>query len=463
MKILICLKNHFVAFAKNQKGSFAVTLAFILPLIITAAGVAMDTSEAYLTKKRLGQALDASALAAAGTEGTYDELYERLEIYLQRNYSNSNYPMPDTLNMTLSSELLTANATTTVKTSFMKVFGKSEIEIYVETEVKRDVRGVEVVMVLDNTGSMAGSNIAALKTASENFVNILFDGASNDNAVKIGLVPYATSVNVGTYGLGQNPDGSYYGESFVNNPLSLSYDTSNSDEWHGCVLAEDSPDDTLDHNGPWDMYRYCRDSNTDNPVCDYSTGGRRGRRGRRGGGQSQTITPNHTPNYNCSISSIMPMNSDRNALLNHISDMGANGNTLGNYGLVWGWRVISPEFPFEEGADYDSRQWDKVIIMMTDGINTMHHYYSAYGQTSQHNISAGDLDTKMEEVCENIKDENITIYTVTFASGVNENTKDYFRNCASSPDKYHDAPTQDDLVTVFEQISRELSNLYISK
>jgi hypothetical protein len=143
--------------------------------------------------------------------------------------------------------------------------------------------------------------------------------------------------------------------------------------------------------------------------------------------------------------------------------MEAEGHTLGNFGLVWGWRVISPEFPFQEGSPYGDREWDKVIIMMTDGVNTMHPYYSAYGPTYTHNVDPGDLNEKMEDVCHNIKQEDILLYTITFESGVDENTKDYFRNCASSPDKYHDAPSQEDLITVFEQISRELSNLHISK
>lgn len=100
---------------------------------------------------------------------------------------------------------------------------------------------------------------------------------------------------------------------------------------------------------------------------------------------------------------------------------------------------------------------------MTDGINTMHPHYSAYGRTSSHSVSPNDLDEKMEDVCEAMKEEDIIVYTVTFESGVDNDTKDFFRRCATSEDKYFDAPSQDDLIQVFEKISRELSNLHLSR
>lgn len=157
----------------------------------------------------------------------------------------------------------------------------------------------------------------------------------------------------------------------------------------------------------------------------------------------------------------MPLSSVQQDLLDNIDTMQASGHTLGNYGMTWGYRVVSPEYPFEEAADWDNDIWQKAVIMMTDGVNTMHPYYSAYARTSDHDIDASDLNDRFEEVCENMKDDGITIYTITFAGGVNESTKDFYRDCATSEDQYYDAPSQDALIEVFETISRELSNLYI--
>ena len=157
----------------------------------------------------------------------------------------------------------------------------------------------------------------------------------------------------------------------------------------------------------------------------------------------------------------MPLTSDQTGLLAATSNMNASGATLGNFGMVWGWRVLSPEEPFSEGAPYDSKDWDKVALVMTDGVNTMSNVYSAYGRSNEHSIDANDLDDRFAEVCQDMKNQDILVYTVTFDSGVDADTKDLFRSCATIPGNYHDAPSQTELVAVFQQIARELSNLFI--
>lgn len=49
-------------------------------------------------------------------------------------------------------------------------------------------------------------------------------------------------------------------------------------------------------------------------------------------------------------------------------------------------------------------------------------------------------------------------YSVT-----NTNAKNMIKNCASSPEKYFDPPSNAALVASFNQIAAELRNLYLSK
>jgi len=63
------------------------------------------------------------------------------------------------------------------------------------------VNKLEVAMVLDNTGSMAGTKLSTLKTAASNFVDTLSSAAARSadpDAVKIGLVPFSMTVKVGS-------------------------------------------------------------------------------------------------------------------------------------------------------------------------------------------------------------------------------------------------------------------------
>jgi len=365
----------------------------------------------------------------------------------------------------------------------MRIFGYDNLDVDAVTVVQREVRGLEVVMVLDNTGSMStDNNIGTLKTATANFINILFDSVDDPELVKVGLVPYASSVNVGPYGLGLNFDGDDYGEPFVVPPdddeyagyynglnqytgnnygiaeEDLEYDPSKKGQWHGCVLAGDYPLDTEDHDGPWEMYRHDYNGNDYYADRDYYSSW-----SSYDSTYAEVYNAYYGPNVSCPRQPIVPLTSDQDFLLDAAANMRADGNTLGNFGMAWGWRVISPEEPFIEGSEYNDENWDKVVLIMTDGVNTMSNIYSAYGRSNEHSIDAGDLDDRLEETCQNMKNSGILIYAVTFDDGVDQDTKDLYRDCASSTSNYHDAPTQQDLEDVFEQIARELSNLHIKQ
>ena len=326
-------------------------------------------------------------------------------------------------------------------------------------------------MVLDVTGSMATvvdgvSNIDALKTASENFVTILFDRAIFDDTIKVGIVPYSTAVNVGPYGLGYNPDGSVYGNGFVNNPDNLSFDQSQKWAWHGCVLALDSPSDTQDSDSSteWEMYRHSFRQARDNFYRSWSND--------YNNWWYRVYDNYYGPNYSCNKSHILPLTSDEESILDHIDTFYANGSTLGNLGMAWGYRLVSPAEPFDEGASYDDDEWQKAVVMMTDGDNYMNPYYSAYGGYREHNVDVQELNERLEQTCTNMKEQGITIYTITFSYqtgtsngqpvyNIDDETRGVYERCASETKKYYDALGQDELINVFEAISRELSLIHI--
>ena len=454
------------SYIKDVTGTIAVLFGVMAPLLIGVAGMSLDYSQAYLVKQRLAQALDAAALAATASSTNQAEIEQKVREFFDANYPEEKLGVTFEPSVQLIGDEVIVSGTAQYHTLFLGILGIDTLDVDGSTTVLREVQGIEVVMVLDNTGSMStNNNIQALRNAASNFIYILYgidveDGQSADpdnldsmvtrdpDYIKIGLVPYSTSVNVGPYGLGEDTNGDYYGASFVNNPHNIPYSTNQwGYDWLGCVLADDSPNDTLDHEGPWDMYRYCRDED-DDPYC-------------HGYWHYGTYYPYRKPNEICPRAHVVPLTSSPTELKHMINYMEARGHTYGNYGMVWGGRVLSEDYPFEEGHDWDNQYWRKAIVMMTDGQNTMHPYYSAYGPTQDHNLNAGSLNNKFIDVCDDLKAKGAIIYTVTFYSNVPESTKDYYRQCATGEDYYHDAPNQEDLIDVFETISRELSNLHI--
>ena len=424
----------------------------MLPVLIGGTGLALDVGESSHVRQRLCSALDASVLAGASSSMDDDEIEDTINEYFDQNYPDDAIGVASDLDVDIDDNEVTASVTADYETRFMRVLGRETITIACSTTVQRNVKGLEVVMVLDNTGSMGGSNLTSLKTSATNLVNILFDTVNDPEDVRIGLVPYSLSVNVGPFGIGEDLDGDAYGTAFVNNPLGRTYDNTPDtfDEWDGCVLANAYNDDVTDNEGPWDMME----------PGEMSTRRECSGRGRR---RTCEDVPYFDAYRNYCPEPVTPLSSVQQTLLDAIDDMSADGYTFGNYGMVWGYRLISPDYPFEEGSDYDDPEWNKAIIMMTDGDNDVGNSgtYSAYGWGSDHGMSDSDLNDKFEEVCDYAKANDIIIYTITFTSGISEATKDYYRECATDLNHYYDAPTQAELENVFEDIAYALAKLHI--
>lgn len=490
------IRKSWKNFAIAEGGAIALAFAFAIPAFLSAAGIAVDIAQAYNVKARLGNALDKAALAAGSMTGNNESIQERTALFLEANYPAHKVGTPYDIEIDISDDFITMSASSRVDTSFMAIFGYEYINVSERVVVAREVRGLEVVMVLDNTGSMStNNNIATLRTASNNFINILFDAAADPEDIKIGMVPYSSSVRVGRYGLGQYPDGTAYGtgSSFVTLPSGVSYTNSHSSStgWYGCVVEHEGtnynaaathvsgsygqlwktatncttstncrghgwdansssndpyPDDIPDsYQGPWDIYMYGTVKRNCTGTCN----------------PKYTFNKASQPNVYCPYAYLMPLTSNRASLIANVATMQAEGATLSNVGMAWGYRVLSPDFPFEEGVEWDDQEWRKAVLMMTDGETSMGGDYTSYWFTAKNNIDNDDLDDRMLAICSALKERGVIIYTVTFAAGVPAATKEAYRSCASSEALYFDAPSQSDLIDTFEEIARQLAILHI--
>ncbi len=190
------------------------------------------------------------------------------------------------------------------------------------------------------------------------------------------------------------------------------------------------------------------------------------------------------PWYNCAKSSVVPMTHDRSKIEDGITAMSAAGNTLIAEGLAWGWKTLSAGAPFtkvEAGPStaastisaYNSN-WAKVLVLMTDGENNVSgglnslngSSYSAYGfpTTALANNRFGStnssqaesrLDAAMLQLCTNIKQKGIVIYTVAFR--VNSTTiLNNLKACATSLAHYNYAGNGVALSQVFSSIGESV-------
>ena len=81
----------------------------------------------------------------------------------------------------------------------MRIANIDHIDMHAQSTITKKERNIELVMVLDTTGSMAsGGKITALKSAAKQMVATLFEGNDTSSTLKIGVVPFAAAVNIGS-------------------------------------------------------------------------------------------------------------------------------------------------------------------------------------------------------------------------------------------------------------------------
>ncbi len=220
--------------AERREGAIAIIFALCAVPAVVAAGMAIDVGRVYMVKVRLGAALDAAALAVGSeTNLTSNQLTTALNNYFTANFPSTALgtnvtvaPVPANADMTAATVNFQAQAS--VPMTFMQLVGVSSINVTVSAQTKKTT-GLEVAIVLDNTGSMLcgpndgapnysdsacggtvvasdtsctnsnnQSRICTLINAATQFVNTLTSAISSSQQLYISIVPYVTAVNIGS-------------------------------------------------------------------------------------------------------------------------------------------------------------------------------------------------------------------------------------------------------------------------
>jgi Flp pilus assembly protein TadG len=256
---------------QDVRGNVAILFGFAIIPIVLGVGVAVDYGRALLVRERMQTALDAATLGVASWPGLSNaEMVAKAQQYFSANYptTSNHFGTVSPLNLSVSGNSIVVSASASVPTTFMRLANIDHVNVGASTTVLVGMGTAEVAIVLDNSGSMTGSKIAALKTAASSLVDTLFTAAQNSNEtdpIKIAVVPFAAGVNVGS----QNANASWmdtgnanpyhadaqraYGAPSTTNNFTLlsSLKTSSGAAvtWGGCVEARPMPYDVTDDAG----------------------------------------------------------------------------------------------------------------------------------------------------------------------------------------------------------------------
>jgi Flp pilus assembly protein TadG len=419
---------------KGDEGAITIMFAMCATLMIGSMCTAIDTIHYEMTQTRVQMALDVATLSSGANLAHYNTPTGSSLTQWQedaRAYYNANMPsgymdftMPDAqfsatvsgLPSTGQTIQLSAKGSAPLLAPIIFGTGTSSggsgsgsgssggspdtVTITASnTGLRMPQSLLELVLVLDNTGSMSdyassdktqGTKIQGLRTAATSLVNDIL-GVPNNQSY-IGLVPFTTMVNLGGSLL---PSGSWMTPSFAYNATNVSMAPKpgvTGSGWGGCAVEprdaglnlypkayapKDVPGFTpFYYNVPRNGFQVttfkstsggsnnCVVSSTTNvtgvpltlqtngsaTACNVGNGvGITAAWGQATKTNAKTNTYDQNGNINgtgspCSIAPVKFLTQDATSLTTAIGNMQAAGSTIIPTGLLWGWRMLSSDW-----------------------------------------------------------------------------------------------------------------------
>ena len=193
-------------FRDDESGTMAVFVLIMFMLMITFGGIAVDVMRFEARRVAMQQTMDRAVLAAANLNQA------RTPKAITEDWFNKAGLGDDLAMVTFTTPTVVAIADAGLRrvtlsarvrsnNFFMGLLNVDYLEGPTLSEAAQGVSQIEVMLVLDITGSMnetigvGTTKIAALRNAATEFVSIV---KKNDkkNGVSIGMVPYAANVNI---------------------------------------------------------------------------------------------------------------------------------------------------------------------------------------------------------------------------------------------------------------------------
>ncbi len=214
------------------------------------------------------------------------------------------------------------------------------------------------------------------------------------------------------------------------------------------------------------------------------------------------------PNKGCP-NEVTPLTSDTSLILKEVKNLSMwnGGGTLASEGLMWAWRVLSPNKPYAVGSSYEDSSVQKYIVLMTDGVNYLNDTgpdiplpdvapiiseQTAYGAIWPRSVDFDNsktfapqvrgtitnnpdgiydktsadalLDDRFSLACENAKRVGVKVFTIYFSHGsiVDDDDKKaaekavrYLKKCAGDANHF-DADDGLALQIAFEKIAKSI-------
>ncbi|NPU13665.1 hypothetical protein HL667_28060 [Bradyrhizobium sp. 83012] len=169
------------------------------------------------------------------------------------------------------------------------------------------------------------------------------------------------------------------------------------------------------------------------------------------------------------LAQIVPLSYNWSSLKSAVNAMEPTGGTNQAIGMAWAVQSLIPNGVLGAPAEDANTTYNRVIILLSDGLNTEDRW-PEYGNGSSQ-ASGNPIDARQALLCSNLKNSKdakgnsmYTIYTIQVnTSSPADPTSTVLQNCASSPDKFYMLTSSSQIVTTFNSIGTALSKLRVAK
>lgn len=402
----------FSRFARDERGNVAMLFALSAIPAVLVAGAAMDYSRATTQKERLQHALDATALWVAGEPQTTPVV--QLQQKAQKIFAASFQPVATASTPTVwvsrTGSRVVLTTTMPVDTMFMRLAGVDHVDLRARSEADTSRPKLEIALALDNTGSMAqAGKMPALKAAVNELITNLKNRRINADDVKMSVVPFNTEVKVDTAHV--NANWLRWDVTLENGNFGTGRLPPQQWNWGGCISDRDQPHDTT-ATAPTDHFRRYPAS-----KCHFA-----------------------------GLVQMAPLTTDLDLVRSRVNAMTPTGNTNVTIGLTTGLATLRSDSPFG-AASSNQPGVRKILILLTDGDNTMNRWSS----------NQGDIDARLSSACAQARGGAVQVFTIRVIQG----NASLLRSCASQPSMYYDVNNASQLQQVFRDILDKIDNIRI--
>jgi Flp pilus assembly protein TadG len=451
--------------AADRSGSATVIFGIGAVAIIGFAGVAIDYGRVLKVRTTLQVAIDNGVLAAARQRALEQS---DAEAFLQA-YIKQNWKAPFGSNIVTSSLTdvgkngIRGDAETSVPMAFMQLLGTKSVSVKATAQGAFGQRPTEVALVLDTTGSMTGGKLADLQAAAKGLIDAAYADPQAKSKIKFAIAPFSDHVNVGI---------AARSKAWMSVPADYSATTNQCSTTTPVISKSGCSMQTLTGYNDGIPFTYqtevCSSYTYGAPVTtcgpqtvDYKFYGCVGSRTHPLDVQ-QPLADASKPvpgllNVKCN-SEITRLTDDKSKLFDNINSFVAQNETYIASGLIWGWRLVSHEAPFADGANPAAGvATRKTIVLMTDGSNTRSPTYPEH-----FGWDSNQANTLTAELCASIKKANVEIYAIAF-NVTDTTSQNLLKSCATGAPYYHNATSTAELMASFKAIGANLSVVTLTR